>query len=144
MAHHRTLVLQEHVADQLHCTVKSEQSCAANCVGCGQSRTAEPVRVSLPASLIASSDHTIGSDGSFELSIRGEMLIALSSLVYLSPVVLMLLFCAGCSVLYPGQESRIALAAAIGLGIGLTAVGLGGDRFRQKLSSHMTVRSCSV
>jgi len=76
----------------------------------------------------------------FELTMRGEILIALSSLVYLSPLLVMLLFAVGSSIMLPGQESLVALAAVLGLGVGMVSVYLLGGRIRLRLQNHLTVR----
>ena len=98
-------------------------------------------KVRLPARLLARSDSQVGPGGTFELEMRGEMLIVLSSLVYLSPVLLMLLFCVCCSVLFPGRESWVLGSAVAGLGTGMAAVYFCGDMIRQKLLHHLNVHS---
>jgi len=140
MPQRQTLVLVEHAADQLRCYVDTKQHCAVGCTGCSQSAKADPTRVSLPAGLLTSSNVILAPGDAFELTARGEILIALSSLVYLSPLLLMLLFAVSSSVLLPGQEGLVALAAVLGLGLGMVAVCFFGDRVRLKLQSHLAVR----
>ncbi len=94
----------------------------------------------LPARLIDPAPHSIDEGDSFQLEAPGTMLIALSLAVYIQPVVLMLLFSVGCSVLYPERESMVIAGAVAGLVTGLGAVGLFGDVFRQSILTHLAVR----
>ena len=138
MPQRETMVLVEHVSDQLRCYVYANQRCAANCTGCGRSSTATREIVTLPA--LASANPSLVPGDVFELTMRGEILIALSSLVYLLPLLLMLLFAVCSSLVFPGQESLVALAAVLGLGVGMVSVYLFGDRIRQELQKHLTAR----
>jgi len=123
MPQRETLVLAEHAADQVRCYVYANQRCAANCTGS-----------------LASTSSSLAPGDVFELTMRGEILIALSSLVYLSPLLVMLLFAVGSSIMLPGQESLVALAAVLGLGVGMVSVYLLGGRIRLRLQNHLTVR----
>ena len=125
MPQRETMVLVEHASDQLRCYVYANQRCAANCTGCGHSSTATREIVTLPA--LASAKPSLAPGDVFELTMRGEILIALSSLVYLLPLLLMLLFAVCSSLVLPGQESLVALAAVLGLGVGMVSVYLFGD-----------------
>jgi len=138
MPQRETMVLVEHASDQLRCYVYANQRCAANCTGCGHSSTATREIVTLPA--LASAKPSLAPGDVFELTMRGEILIALSSLVYLLPLLLMLLFAVCSSLVLPGQESLVALAAVLGLGVGMVSVYLFGDRIRLMLQNHLTVR----
>ena len=133
------MVLAEHVADQLRCYVEKSQRCNSNCGGCSQAVKSDKRLVSLPADILASSNATLAPGDRFELTTRGEILIALSSLVYLAPLLLMLLFAVCSSVLLPGQEGQVALSSVAGLGLGMVAVCFCGERVRLKLQSHLAV-----
>lgn len=115
--------------------------CNMGCLGCSctsSDRNAGLMR--LPARLIDPAPHSIDEGDSFQLEAPGTMLIALSLAVYIQPVVLMLLFSVGCSVLYPERESMVIAGAVAGLVTGLGAVGLFGDVFRQSILTHLAVR----
>ncbi len=129
------MVVVEKSADQLLCRVERATNCGAGCSGCSRSNEL----MALPADLIGGKVNSVGDSVQFEAS--GLMLLALSSLVYLSPVLLMLLFSVCCSLIYPASEAMVALSAAVGLGVGLGAIYLiGGGMLRSQLGNHLAVK----
>ncbi len=135
MRHRRTMVVIEKSGDQLLCRVDKTPECSAGCGGC----PASSGMVALPPELLDGKANAVGDSLHFEAS--GLMLLALSSLVYLSPVVLMLLFSVCCRLIYPESEVMIALSAVIGLSAGLGAVYfVGGNMLRKQLGNHLAVK----
>lgn len=65
---------------------------------------------------------TIRVGDSVVLEAPSGLLLALSSVIYLVPVILMLFFAVSCGFLYSDSEAAVAVSAAIGLGIGLGAI----------------------
>ena len=63
------------------------------------------------------------SDGSqITIMVQSGTLIALSSLVYLAPLILMLLSAVVCEMMISQSDSAVAGSAAFGLAVGLLAV----------------------
>ena len=110
------------------------------------------IKIELPTGLFAvSGTHRAGRpDGETE-SVRvgdsiaieapGSLLLALSSVFYLAPAILMLFFAVSCSFLYPDSEALVALAAACGLGLGLGAILFFGPALRLLVTKQLIVRS---
>ncbi len=133
-AHRRTMMVIEQSGDNVLCRVDKTSACRTQCGGCSDSE----VIVAWPSKLLNGAPQSVGDAVQFEAS--GEILLALSLLVYLSPVMLMLLFSVGCSILLPGSDAMVALAACGGLSVGLGAVFLfGRNVVQQKLGSHLAL-----
>jgi len=110
------------------------------------------IKIELPTGLFAvSGTHRAGRpDGepeavrvgdSIAIEAPGSLLLALSSVFYLAPAILMLFFAVSCSFLYPDSEALVALAAACGLGLGLGAILFFGPALRLLVTKQLIVRS---
>ena len=109
-------------------------------------------RANLKADSATSGDAASGGDfarrGDFvkvgdyvEIKAPAGMLLALSSVFYLAPAILMLFFAVSCSFLYPDSEALVAVSAAIGLGVGLGAIIFFGPALRSIVTKQLVVRS---
>jgi|GEM_PF-4667218 len=76
-----------------------------------------------------------------EMEAPAGMLLGLSSVVYLSPVVLMLFSMVCCSLLFPASEALIAVSAILGLGVGLGSIVFFGPSLRSHITKRLVVRS---
>ncbi len=65
-----------------------------------------------------------GSGGHVSISVPSTTLIGLSSLVYLTPLLLMLLSAVACFRFYSQSDAAVALCAGFGLGCGFVVVRL--------------------
>ena len=117
-----------------------------------RSSAKSPIKIELPTGLLAiSGTHRAGKPDSKTEPVRvgdsiaieapGSLLLALSSVFYLAPAILMLFFAVSCSFLYPDSEALVALAAACGLGLGLGAILFFGPALRLLVTKQLIVRS---
>lgn len=141
-AHRRGMVVIENADRYMLCRVDKTPDSCAGCTGCGSiaKNTGDAQLVRLPSELLPFIHPPVGQRVQIEAS--GEMLLALSLVVYVSPVILMLLFSVGCSFLFQASEGVVALSAACGLAVGLVAVtGLGGKLLQKQVACHVAVSS---
>ena len=113
-----------------------------------KSPTKSPITIELPSSSFAVSRasaagraEAVRIGDSVTIEAPGSMLLALSSVFYLAPAILMLFFAVSCSFLYPDSEALVALAAACGLGLGLGAILFFGPALRLLVTKQLIVRS---
>ncbi len=85
--------------------------------------------------------HSLKTGQSFELEVPAGMLLALSSVVYVLPVVLMLFFMLCCDLFFGASEAQIALSAFVGFGAGLSAIVFLAPALRLHIAKYLTVRS---
>ncbi|MEM7259596.1 MAG: SoxR reducing system RseC family protein, partial [Pseudomonadota bacterium] len=110
------------------------KGCNGQCLGLA---SGEKI-VRLPRSIVESVAHVQVGD-ELQLSLPRPMLMSLSSLVYLLPVVLMLLFAIACQFLFGGSEAATVLAALIGLGAGFVVCHIAAKRLAPAISEQISV-----
>lgn len=83
--------------------------------------------------------HPLKTGSSIDLQIPGAMLLALSSVVYLLPIILMLFFTVCCDVLLSANEGYVAMSAAAGFCLGLVAIVFLQPALRSLVTRHLTI-----
>jgi len=143
-SHRRTLVVVQQSVASTSCEIFSDRSSCGQCNGCsglfkGESDDASGIELTGRLQVQVGRDIRIGD--TLELQAPAQMLLALSSVIYLSPVVLMLFFTVCCGILYPGSEAAVAISAAVGLALGLSALVFFAPALRSYISKQLVVRS---
>ncbi len=100
------------------------------------------VGINLPKSLSIRQDARLLKSGQLiEIAVPSKILLALSSVVYLLPVVLMLFFAVSCDLLFAASEVQVAGSAVVGLCLGLGSIVFFEPTLRSHISSRLTLRS---
>lgn len=117
------------------------QVCREPCTGCDGKCLGMLFSRSEPNSVEVSRLHIDSTSGQFtagdkvRVLVRPKTLIALSSLVYLAPLILMLLSAVACEMMISQSDSAVAGSAALGLVAGLAMVKAALARLELKRSS---------
>jgi len=115
--------------------VGEQNSCRQSCSSrglCGGSAGA-PTTISMPYQSSNQLNPAIGAE--LDVQVSSTLLLVSSSLVYLVPVVLMLLFSVISGVLYPRSEALVVMSAGLGFGVGLLLIhAIGSDKRRAGLA----------
>lgn len=146
--HRRVLQVVKQTADA-NCSFAPVGDNACNrCGGCtsglmnGASVSSEII---LPYSLLKKQNLPPLKIGqSLDAMVPATMLLALSSLVYLLPVVLMLFFSVSCDLLLDASEAQIAGSAVVGLCLGLGSVVFFGPALRSLIYTRLILSSGST
>ena len=119
----RTLQVVRHTATDSKLVAAAINNAACQgCRGC-TGATSHPVDIDLQKSdLIQHKIRSLQIGQTVELELPEAMLLALSSVVYLLPVLLMLFFTVCCDLLFAASEAQIAASAFVGLGLGLACI----------------------
>jgi positive regulator of sigma E activity len=94
------------------------QRCSGGCLRRLLGSADEQVVV-LPREHFAVTGHELSRGRRVQITFPTPLLLALSSVVYLVPVIVMLLFAIGCSLLVPDSEALLLGALCLGLAVGL-------------------------
>jgi len=165
--HRRILRVVRQSEESTTCELPAGNRACGSCRGCsflsanGVAATSDPsaqssVKVELPSGLIpgagthpaSNADSNAGSarvgvrEGDFiVIEAPASLLLALSSVFYLAPAILMLFFSVCCSILYPNSEALVAVSAAGGLSVGLGVIIFFGPALRSLVTRQLIVRS---
>lgn len=100
------------------------------------------VAINLPKSLLVQQNVRPVKNGQLiEIAVPSAILIALSSVVYLLPVLLMLFFAVSSDLLFAASESQVAGSAVVGLCLGLGSTAFFEPSLRSHISRRLTLRS---